>query len=104
MLPDFSFAAWRPLLPGISFWALAFYLPLCLPLARLEEGLAAGSLNGPLREGLLLVTGVALALLVGLLSDLVLGLALGPGWASSLGLVTALWSLFWSLANRRGAD
>jgi len=76
MLPDFSFAAWRPLLPGISFWALAFYLPLCLPLARLEEGLAAGSLNGPLREGLLLVAGVALALLVGLLSAVIFWLYL----------------------------
>lgn len=104
MPPDFSFAAWRPLLPGISFWALAFYLPLSLPLGRLEDSLASTSLEASVREGLLLLLGVVLALLVGVVSDLLLGLALGPGWASSLGLVTALWSLFWSLANRRGAD
>lgn len=104
MPPDFSFAAWRPLLPGIGFWALALYLPLTLPLGRLEERLAAARLADSLREALLLLAGVALALLLGLLSDLAVGLALGPGWAGSLGLVTALWSLFWSLASRRGGD
>jgi hypothetical protein len=35
--------------------------------------------------------------------DLLLALALGPGWATSLGAMAAGWGLFLSLA-RRGDD
>jgi hypothetical protein len=96
-----AYADWRPLLPGIAFWALALYLPVSLPLARLEEALAAGPLQGPLQEVLLVIGSLLLALAAGVVADLALGWALGPGWASSLGLVAMLWGLFWSLAARR---
>ena len=32
------------LLPGTALWALALYLPLSLPLGRLEEALSQGPL------------------------------------------------------------
>jgi hypothetical protein len=92
----------RPLLPGIALWALAFYLPLSLPLARLEEALAAGQLNEGTQLLLLLLSSLLLALAAGLLAEIALGWALGPAWASSLALVAALWGLFWALAGRAG--
>jgi hypothetical protein len=92
----------RPLLPGIALWALAFYLPLSLPLARLEEALAAGPLNEGTQLLLLLLSSLLLALAAGLLAEIALGWALGPAWASSLALVAALWGLFWALAGRAG--
>ena len=87
---------WIALLPGISLWALALYLPLSLPLSQLEQALAAGSLDGTLQQVLLVVASLGLALAVGTLTDL----ALGPGWASSLGLMAAGWGLFTALASR----
>ncbi len=91
---------WIALLPGISLWALALYLPLSLPLSRLEQALAAGSLDATLQQVLLVVASLGLALAVGTLTDLALGWALGPGWASSLGLMAAGWGLFTALASR----
>ena len=93
-------ADWSPLLPGIAFWSLALYLPLSLPLARLEETLATGPLPPAAQQLLLVITSLALALGAGLLTDLGPGWALGPGWGSSLGLMAALWGLFWTLASR----
>jgi hypothetical protein len=95
-----SFAEWRPLLSGVAFWALALYLPLSLPLAPLEERLSATGLAEGSQALVLVFCSLILALGAGLGAELVLGWALGPGWASSLGLVVALWSLFWSLASR----
>jgi hypothetical protein len=43
---------------------------------------------------------VALALAVGLGCEVVLSWVLGPGWASSLGLIAVLAGLFWSVAGR----
>ena len=91
---------WIALLPGITLWALALYLPLSLPLSRLEQTLAAGSLDGDLQQLLLVLASLALALAVGTLTDLALGWALGPGWATSLGLMAAGWGLFTALASR----
>lgn len=102
VMPDsFSLSEWSPLLPGVALWALALYLPLSLPLGRLEESLAAGPLDGGLQQLLLTVASLLLALAAGLVTDLVLGWALGPGWAGSLGLMAALWGLFWGLVARR---
>jgi hypothetical protein len=95
---------WISLLPGISFWALALYLPLSLPLSRLEQALAAGSLDGDLQQVLLVLASLALALAIGTLTELALGWALGPGWASSLGLMAAGWGLFTALASRARQD
>jgi hypothetical protein len=48
----------------------------------------------------LALVSLSLALVAGLAMELGLGWALGPSWASSLGLVTALWALFWVLTGR----
>lgn len=91
---------WIPLLPGIALWALALYLPLSLPIGAFEETLQAGPLDGASRELLLVLTSLALALAVGVVVELVLCWALGPGWSSSLGLMAVLAGLSWSLADR----
>lgn len=92
--------AWPMLLPGIALWALALYWPLSLSLASLEQQLASGPLNGASQEIVLVLGSLILALVAGLAMELGLGWALGPSWASSLGLVTALWALFWVLTGR----
>lgn len=53
-----------------------------------------------LQQVALILSSLALALVVGLLTDLAVSWALGPAWASSLGLMAVLAGLFWSLANR----
>ena len=91
---------WSALLPGIALWALALYLPLSLPLSRLEASLAAGGLEPWLQQLLLVLASLALALAIGTLTALVLAWGLGPGWAGSLGLIAAGWGLFTALASR----
>jgi hypothetical protein len=91
---------WIPLLPGIALWALALYLPLSLPIGVFEETLQGGPLDGASRELLLVLCSLALALAVGVVVELVLCWALGPGWSSSLGLMAVLAGLSWSLADR----
>jgi hypothetical protein len=95
---------WSALLPGIALWALALYLPLSLPLSRLEESLEASGLEPGLQQLLLVLASLALALAIGTLTCLALGWALGPGWASSLGLIAAGWGLFTALASRARGD
>ena len=54
---------------------------------------------------LLVASSLLLALAVGALTNLGLGWALGPGWGTSLGLMAALYGLFWGLAaSRNGSD
>ena len=48
-----------------------------------------------------MVAKVVLALVAGLAVDLLLGWTLGPGWASSLGVLAALWGPFLALASRK---
>ena len=97
-VPDL--ADWTPLLPGIALWALALYLPLSVPIAAFEDSLQGSPLDGSSRELLLVLTSLALALAVGVVVELVLCWALGPGWSSSLGLMAVLAGLSWSLADR----
>ena len=52
------------------------------------------------REVVLVLSSLALALAVGVVVELVLCWALGPGWSSSLGLMAVLAGLSWSLADR----
>ena len=80
---------WSPFLPGIALWALALYLPLSGPLGRLEEALAPGSLPSTVQQVVLVISSLLLALAIGVLADLGLSWALGPDWASSLGLIAA---------------
>jgi predicted membrane metal-binding protein len=101
-LPDWIPNSWSLLLPGTALWALAFYLPLSGPLSRLEEALAAGSLAEDTQQLVLVGSSLLLALAVGAIANLALGWALGPGWGTSLGLMAALYGLFWGLASGRG--
>jgi hypothetical protein len=100
-LADWSLLNWTALLPGTALWALALYVPLSGPLARLEQALAAGSLSEELQQLLLVLSSLLLALAVGGLTNLGLGWALGPGWGTSLGVMAALYGLFWGLAASR---
>ena len=50
---------------------------------------------------MLLVSSLLLALVVGGLTNVGIGWALGPSWGTSLGLMAALAGLFWSLADRQ---
>jgi len=95
---------WLELLPGITLWALALYLPLSLPLGRLEQGLQASPLDGVSQQVLLVLTSLGLALIAGVAMELLLCWALGPGWASSLGLMAVLAGVGWSLASRRDSE
>ena len=94
-----------PLLQGATlsgglFWALALYLPLSGPLSRFEASLEGGPLPEHWRQAALVISSLLLALAVGLVLQLILGWALGPGWVSSLALISIGWGLFLSLARR----
>ncbi len=102
LLPEPSLSVLLPLLPGIALWALALYLPLSLPLRVLEERLGAADVPESLQGVLLVLISLITALGAGLLMELLLGWALGPGWGASVGLVAALWGLFGALASRNG--
>ncbi len=104
-MPDaFSLSDLSPLLPGIALWALALYLPLSVPLARLEKVLAEGALEEGLQQLVLVGGSLLLALAVGLVVELLLSWALGPGWAGSLGLIAVLGGLSIGLAAGRDDD
>lgn len=102
-LPDPG-PAWLVLLPGISLWALALYLPLSLVVQRLEQPLASSGLSAAIQQLLLGFGSLVLALLLGALLDLLLGWALGPSWATSLGLIAVGWGLFTAFANPARED
>jgi hypothetical protein len=63
--------------------------------------LASGPLAGGGSEVILVIGSLLLALVAGLTVDLLLGWTLGPGWASSLGVLAALWGPFLALASRK---
>ena len=92
--------AWPELLAGAALWALGLYLPISRGLSGLEQALAGGGLPPAGQQLLLVASGLVLALLAGLVADLAVALALGPGWGTSLGVIVAGWGLFWSLASR----
>jgi len=103
-VPDWIPDGWTLLLPGSALWALALYIPLSVPLARLEAALSTAGLSEESQQVLLITASLLLALAVGVLVNLMLSWALGPGWGSSLGLVAALYGLFWGLAASRERD
>lgn len=104
MSDAFTLADLSPLLPGVALWALALYLPLSVPLGRLEQVLAEGSLDQGLQQLVLVSGSLLLALVVGLGVELLLSWALGPGWAGSLGLIAVLAGLSLSFAAGRDDD
>ena len=89
-------------LSGGLFWAIAVYLPLSAPLSRFEASLESSPLSTPWRQAALVISSLLLALAVGVITQLVLAWVLGPGWASSLALITIGWSLFLLVARGQG--
>ena len=88
-------AVWR----GALLWAIALYVPLSAPLSRLESSLENGDLPESVRQPVLVISSLLLALGIGVLTQLGFSWALGPGWASSLGVVAVGWSVLLVLAN-----
>ena len=82
-------AIWR----GALFWALALYIPLSAPLSRLEESLEDSPLTAGVRQTVLIGSSLLVALVSGLLAQLVFSWILGPEWGSSLALIGIGWSL-----------
>lgn len=91
-------------LRGALFWALALYIPLSGPLGRFEASLVNGPLNGSWQQVALVLSSLLLSLGVGLVVQLLLSWTLGPGWGSSLALITVGWSLFLLLARSQEQD
>ena len=87
---------WR----GALLWAIALYIPLSAPLAAFEASLADSPLPQLWRQIVLVTSSLLLTLVVGLITQLGASWALGPGWASSLGVVVLGWSLLLTLTNR----
>ena len=88
-------SVWR----GGLLWALALYVPLSAPLSRLESSLEESKLPESLRQPTLVISSLLLALAFGVVTQLGLSWVLGPGWASSLGVVAVGWSALLVLAN-----
>ncbi len=87
---------WR----GALLWAIALYIPLSAPLAAFETSLADSPLPQLWRQIVLVTSSLLLALVVGLITQLVASWALGPGWASSLAAIAIGWSLLLVAFNR----
>ena len=87
---------WR----GALLWAIALYIPLSAPLAAFETSLADSPLPQLWRQIVLVTSSLLLALVVGLVTQLVASWALGPGWASSLAAICIGWSLLLVAFNR----
>ena len=88
---------WR----GALLWAIALYIPLSAPLAAFETSLADSPLPQLWRQIVLVTSSLLLALVVGLITQLVASWALGPGWASSLAAIAIGWSLLLVAFNRQ---
>ena len=86
---------WR----GALLWAIALYIPLSAPLSKLESSLEDSDLPEGLRQPTLVISSLLLALATGMVTQLGFSWALGPGWASSLGVVAVGWSVLLVLAN-----
>ena len=89
-------STWR----GALLWAIALYIPLSGALAPFEESDTEGRPTQTWRQITLIISSLLLSLVVGLIAQLAASWALGPGWASSLAVITIGWSLFLIAADR----
>ena len=89
----------RTIWQGALFWALALYIPLSRPLARLDESLQQNGLADQWRQISLIGSSLLLAVAVGLVVQLLFSWMLGPSWASSLALIAIGWSLLLLLSS-----
>jgi hypothetical protein len=88
-------SVWR----GALLWAIALYVPLSTPLSTFESSLEESELPEAVRQPVLVISSLLLALGTGLATQLGFSWVLGPGWASSLGVVAVGWSVLLVLAN-----
>ena len=95
-IPLMEASIWR----GALLWAIALYIPLSGALTRFESDDAEGQPTQNWRQLILIIGSLLLSLTVGLLAQLAASWALGPGWASSLAVITIGWSLFLIAADR----
>ena len=95
-LPLMEASIWR----GALLWAIALYIPLSGALAPFEASDAEGQPTQNWRQITLITGSLLLSLTAGLVAQLAASWALGPGWASSLAVITIGWSLFLIAADR----
>ena len=88
-------SVWR----GALLWGIALYVPLSAPLSTLESSLEESGLPESVRQPVLVISSLLLALGTGVLTQLGISWALGPSWSSSLGVVAVGWSVLLVLAN-----
>ena len=88
-------SVWR----GALLWAIALYVPLSAPLSKLESSLEDSGLPESVRQPTLVISSLLLALVSGVVTQLGFSWVLGPGWASSLGVVAMGWSVLLIFAN-----
>ena len=88
-------SVWR----GALLWAIALYVPLSAPLSTLESSLEESDLPESVRQPVLVISSLLLALVMGVITQLGFSWVLGPSWASSLGVVAVGWSVLIVLAN-----
>ena len=89
-------STWR----GALLWAIALYIPLSGALAPFEANATEGHPTRNWRLIILIIGSLLLSLTAGLVAQLAASWALGPGWASSLAVITIGWSLFLIAADR----
>ena len=89
VISDWLLTSWSLWLPGTALWAISAYIPLSGRLLDEEDAPGVASLK--------LSVCLALALVMGFGINLGLGFSLGPSWGTSLGVVTALYALFWGV-------
>ena len=95
-IPLMEATIWR----GALLWAIALYIPLSGALAPFEASDKEGLPTQTWRQITLIISSLLLSLVVGLIAQLAASWALGPGWASSLAVITIGWSLFLIAADR----
>ena len=88
-------SVWR----GALLWAIALYVPLSAPLSTLESSLEESDLPESVRQPVLVISSLLLALVTGVITQLGFSWVLGPSWACSLGVVAVCWSVLIVLAN-----
>ena len=95
-IPLMEASIWR----GALLWAIALYIPLSGALARFETSDQEDQPTQNWRQIILIISSLLLSRMVGLVAQLAASWALGPGWASSLAVITIGWSLFLIAADR----
>jgi hypothetical protein len=88
-LSDGLLLAWSLWLPGTALWALASYVALTRRLMQRDDSNT--------NEVLTLAGTLLAALVAGAAINAGLAWGLGPSWGTSLGVVVALYALFWGV-------